>query len=619
MNLRLHQSKSITFLAIVFLLFTAALVSIFFKSSTLMAPTITYVTVCDENDTTCHETNLPYQNPALSTEARVADLIQRMTLAEKIGQMALTEKNSARDLNDIAKYGLGALLSGGGGKPENNTPEGWFKMVKNFQGYSQKTRLKIPLLYGVDASHGHSNVPGATIFPHFIGLGAGRDPELVRDIAKATAEEVSATGIYWVYGPNLDVTKDIRWGRTYETFGSDPKLVAILGQAYIEGLQSFKQGTLSVAATAKHYVGNGSTEWGTSINKKFFIDQGNSNIHEDELRKIHLEPFKQAVQTNVKSVMVGLNKWNDKKISANKYLLTDVLKKEFGFQGFVVSDWYGIFEKESDKYTALVKAVNAGVDMVMLPYDYKFFSESMHKALAQGDINEDRLNEAVERILKVKFEIGLFDTVAVDAPNVHSIGSTQHRELAQTAVRKSLVLLKNNNAVPLSKNTPKILVAGSAADNIGKQSGGWTVEWQGIDGNWIPGTTILKGIQNMASPNTTVEYNLKGSFTGQTGLADIGIAVVGENPYTEGKGDNPNPTLSTEDLETINNLKKVSKKIIVIIISGRPLNIKEYVNDWDAVIAAWLPGSEGQGVADVLFGDYAFTGVLPVEWSLSNN
>lgn len=617
MNFRFSLPKLIIFLTIL-LLFTAGfLVYIFLKPipDPPISSHIEYVRVCDESDIKCHKTDLPYQNSALSAEARVNDLINRMTVAEKIGQMALIEKNSVSDINDIAKYGLGALMSGSGGKPDDNTPAGWQQMVKNFQSYSQKTRLGIPLLYGVDANHGHSNVPGVTIFPHFIGLGASKDQTLVKDVAKATAEEVAATGIYWIFSPNLDVVQDIRWGRTYETFGSDRDLAGILGQAYVEGLQSINRNGLTVAGAAKHYVGNGSTEWGSSINENFSIDQGNTNISEDELRQIHLEPFKQAVDAGVKSVMVGLNKWKGEKISANKYLITDILREELGFQGFVFSDWYGVYETEEDQYSALVKAINAGIDMIMLPYDYKFFSDSIHLALANGDIGQARLDEAVRKILKVKFEIGLFDQVAADTSDINIIGSKPHRELARMAVRKSLVLLKNKNAVPISKKTPKILVAGSAADNIGRQSGGWTVEWQGIDGNWIPGTTILKGIRE-AAPYAKVDYDLMGNFTGQKGLADVGIAVVGESSYAEGWGDNANPKLSAEDLGAINNLKKISKKIIIIIISGRPLDIQEYVNDWDAIIAAWLPGSEGRGIADVLFGDYAFTGTLPVDWKL---
>jgi len=600
------RTKLAIFLSVLFAV--AAIISAYF----FFRPSfdVEYVRICAETETDCHKTNLPYQDSSLPTKERVDDLLSRMTTAEKIGQMALIEKNSIQDLNDIAKYGLGALLSGGGGKPDgDNTAEAWLEMVENFQNYSKKTRLAIPLLYGVDANHGHSNVPGATIFPHFIGLGAAKDPALVKEVAEATAEEVAATGIYWIFSPNLDVIEDIRWGRTYESFGSDSDWVGVLGKAYIEGLQS-------VVGAAKHYVGQGSMEWGTSINNNFSIDQGNSNITEEELRQIHLEPFRQAVEAGTKTILVGLNTWNGGKISSNKYLLTDVLRGEMGFDGFVFSDWYGVYEKESNKYKALVKTINAGVDMIMLPFDYKTFSAYMHRALDNGDIDSKRVDEAVRRILEVKFEVGLFDKVATDKSGLKNIGSEEHRELARKAVRKSLVLLKNNNVLPIAKSTPTILVAGSAANNLGKQCGGWTVEWQGIDGNWIPGTTILEGIMNIVSLGTEVKYDLSGDFSNQEELAEVGIAVVGEDPYAEGWGDDENPKLSEEDIEAIYNLKEISKKIIVVIISGRPLNIKDYTKDWDAVIAAWLPGTEGQGVADVLFGDYDFTGRLPVDWDL---
>lgn len=577
---------------------------------------VKYVEVCDENNSECYKANIPYRNPELSIEERLDDLMGRMTTAEKIGQMALIEKNSVSDPNDIAKYGLGALVSGGGGKPEDNSPAGWLSMVSEFQSYSQKTRLGIPLFYGIDANHGHSNVIGATIFPHSIGLAASRDPDLVREVAKATAEEVANTGINWIYSPDMDVALDMRWGRVYETFGSDPEVVGVLGAAYIEGAQSFDPGGRKIAASAKHYVGNGSTKWGSAMSKEYFIDQGDSVISEEEMRRIHIAPFQKAVDAGVKSVMVGLNRWNGEKVSADKHLITDILKGEMGFQGFVVSDWYGVYDKESDRYDATVRAINAGVDMAMLPYDYKYFSESMHRALANGDISQSRIDDAVSRILKAKFETGLFDKDAKDVYDLEVVGCEPHRELARRAVRQSLVLLKNDGAVPISKNTLKIFVSGSVADNIGKQSGGWTVEWQGIDGNWIPGTTILQGIKNGVSAVSKVEYDLNGDFDSLEGLADVGIAVVGEKPYAEGWGDNANPSLSAEDLKSIENLKGRSKKIVVIIISGRPLDIKKYAKDWDTIIAAWLPGSEGQGVADVLFGDFAFTGTLPVDWSI---
>lgn len=612
-----HSPKLILSLTASLLLIAAVLIYMLIKPDfvkSLIADE--HVQMCNDTNDQCRETNLPYQNSTLSTEVRVADLLNRMTVAEKIGQMALVEKNSVSDLNHIAQYGLGALMSPGNGKPDDNTPAGWLQMVNNFQSYSQKTRLAIPLLYGTDANHGLGAALGATIFPHFIGLGASHDANLVREVAKATAEEVAATGISWIFSPDLDVTKDIRWGRTYETFGSGPKLVGLLGQAYIEGLQSVNQNGLTIAATAKHYVGSGSADWGSSINNDYAIDQGNATISEAELRQIALPPFKQAIKADVKSIMVGLNQWNGSKITFNKYLLNDVLRKELGYKGLVFSDWYGVYGNQINKHSATVKAINAGIDMVMLPFDYQPFSEDLQRAIATGEIKLSRLDEAVGRILTLKFELGLFDQPLTDSSNLKIIGSAAHRELARQAVRESLVLLKNNQTVPLAKNTSNILVAGSAANNLGKQMGGWTVEWQGIDGNWVPGTTILQGIQAAVSPSVEVEYNLTGHFPNQTTLADIGIAIVGENPYSEGVGDKAHPELSAEDLATITNLKKVSRKVVVIIVSGRPLDIKQYVANWDAVIAAWLPGSEGQGVADVLFGDYNFTGTLPVEWEL---
>lgn len=612
MKSKIRIAKIILFTTII-LVVAGISVYIFLNKQNPSLPVTKFVEFCNEDS--CHKNGLPYQDESLTAEARVDDLMSRMTITEKIGQMALIEKNSIKDPDDIARYGLGALLSGGGAKPASNTPEGWLKMVDDFKNISKKTRLAIPLLFGVDAIHGHSNIPGATNFPHFIGLGATNDPDLVKEVAKATAREVAATGIYWTYSPNLDVAKDLRWGRTYETFGSNPDLISRLGTAYILGAQSISQNSISMAATAKHYVGNGASEWNSSINEKFHIDQGNMNISDTELRETHLEPFRRAVNAGVKTVLVGLNKWNGEKVAFNGYLINDILKQELSFTGFVFSDWYGIYEKENNKYQALVDAINAGIDMIMLPFDYQFFSQSIHEALAKGNISESRLNDAVRRILKVKFEIGLFEGAPANQDNLKLIGSEAHRELARMAVRKSLVSLKNKKIIPISKSTNKILVAGSAADNIGKQSGGWTVEWQGIDGNWVPGTTILAGIKNAVSSNTKVEYDLDGNFAKEEKLADIGIAVVGESPYAEGWGDDEDPRLSKTDLQTISNLKKASKKIIVIIISGRPLNIKGIANDWDAIVAAWLPGSEGQGVADVLFGDYPFTGSLPVEWN----
>ncbi|MFA5413585.1 MAG: glycoside hydrolase family 3 protein [Patescibacteria group bacterium] len=607
MNFNFHHSKLITFL-IIALLLIAASVFIFLKLPS--SPP------ADEN-INCHQTNLPYQNPILPIDKRVADLMSRMTDAEKIGQMVLVEKNSIHNLNDITQYNLGALLSGGGAGPKQDSPLAWLQMINSFQSAAKETCLGIPLLYGVDAIHGHSNVLGATIFPHFIGLGASRDQNLIKRVAEATAEEMIVTGIYWNFAPNLDVAKDIRWGKTYETFGSDPDNVSQLGLAYLEGTQDSSAGYFKVLANPKHFIGGGDMEYGTSRNKKFKIEEGNITIDEKTLRQVHLVPFQKAITAGARAIMVGTASWQGKINSDNYHLLTEILKNELGFSGFIVSDWYGVYEIETNQYNSLVRAVNAGIDMVMTPFEYKDFISNMRDALSKGDITKERIDDAVKRILTVKFETGLFDRPQARPEGLSVIGNDQHREIAREAVRKSQVLLKNKNSVlPLSKSLKKIIVAGASADNLGRQAGGWTTEWQGIDGNsGISGTTILEAIKNTVSKDTEVEYNKEGSFSIRNNFADVGV-VVGEKPYAEGWGDIANPSLSPEDLLVIDKVKAQSKKIVVIMVSGRPLNIKEYAKNWDAIIAAWLPGSEGQGVADVLFGDFAFTGTLPVEWEL---
>lgn len=558
-----------------------------------------------------------YRNKNLPTEERVADLLSHMTLEEKIGQMALVEKNSLREVDDISAYGLGAVLSGFGGRPEDNSTEGWRNMVTSFIDESRTSRLGIPIIYGVDAIHGHSNIPGATVFPHAIGLGASGDEILVERVARATANELLSTGVRWSYSPTYDMPEDIRWGRVYETFSDDPALVSRLASAYIRGLQNDNPrptSTASVMATAKHYIGAGGMLWNTSSNENFRIDQGRTPVDEDRLRQHYLPPFKEAVDTGVSSIMVGLNSWGDTKLAASSYLVQTVLKDELGFKGFTVSDWYGVYEIPGGNYAATVTGINSGIDMVMLPFNYKEFIRNVRRAVANGDIPEARINDAVSRILTAKFKLGIFDTVA----KTQSIepGSAVHRDLAREAVAKSLVLLKDGrNLLPISRNVSMIRVAGSAADNIGKQSGAWTVEWQGIDGNWLPGaTSILRGIEESAPPGAVVEFNTLGNFATNSKKAAVGIAVVGEAPYAEGWGDNPYPTLSRGDLATIERLRQACESVIVILVTGRPLLITEEMEDWDSVVVAWLPGSEGSGVADVIFGSKPFTGKLPLPW-----
>lgn len=562
--------------------------------------------------------NPSYLNISLSVHERVKNLLSYMTLDEKIGQMALVEKNSIRTIDDVSHYGLGGILSGFGGKPEDNTPSGWKGMIDAFVSESSTSRLGIPILYGVDANHGHSNVPGATIFPHFIGLGASSDTKLVEAIANATREELQATGVNWSYSPTYDMPEDIRWGRVYETFSDDPDLVSKLGAAYITGLQEnlAHPRNIAILATPKHYIGGGSMLWNTSSNENFKIDQGTTPGSEQKLRTIYLPPFQKAVDAGALSIMVGLNSWNDTKLAADPYLITDVLKGELGFKGFVVSDWYGVYEIPGGNYRAAVTAINAGVDMVMLPFDYKGFIKDVRRAVQKGDISEERIDDATRRILVAKFSLGLFDgDGAREVPDISVLGSKEHRAFARRAVAESLVLLKNKNDVlPIRKDTT-IRVAGSAADNIGKQSGAWTVEWQGIDGNWLPGaTSILSGIKEIAGKDARVEFEEHAQFSIDTPKADIGIAVVGESPYAEGWGDNSKPSLSEDDLTTIKNLQKVSRAIVVVLVTGRPLIITDEIDSWDAVVVAWLPGSEGTGVADVLFGKKLFTGTLPLPW-----
>lgn len=553
-------------------------------------------------------------------EKRVSDLLSRMTLEEKIGQMALVDKNSLKNVEDISLYNLGGVLSGAGAKPAINSPKGWQDMVDSMKNQSMKSRLGIPILYGVDAIHGHANVLGATVFPHAIGLGATADRELVEDVAIATAQELKATGVNWSYSPSLDAPKDIRWGRVYEAFSDDSSLNSLLGSAYISGTQRSSAGS-NVLATAKHYLATGSMVWGESNHKKFKIDQGKTSPDEQNLINQYLPPYKSAVDANVASVMVGLNQWGDQRIIDSKSLVTDKLKNELGFKGFVVSDWYGVYEYSNvSKYQANINTINAGLDMAMLPYDYKTFIKDVSKAVKKGKISQSRVDDAVERILYQKFKAGLFNT-APSTTGLEKVGSVEHHQLARKAVSESAVLLKNkNDLLPLVKNTGHILVAGSGADNVGRQCGAWTVEWQGIDGNWTPGgTSILQGIRDVTGGNSLVDYEKNGNFGTFTKKADVGIAIISEKPYAEGWGDNPNPTISKEDLQTIERLKASSNKIIVVILSGRPLLISDQIQSWDSLIAGWLPGSEGAGLADVLFGDKPFTGKLPLLWPSSIN
>jgi beta-glucosidase len=561
-----------------------------------------------------------YTDATQPIDARVADLLSYMTLEEKIGQMTLIEKNSLEAQGDIATYYLGALLSGAGSKPEQNTTAGWLRMINSFQAEAKNTRLGIPLLYGVDAIHGHAHVSGATVFPHAIGLGATRNEALVESIARATAVEISATGANWSFSPNLDQPKDIRWGRVYEAFSDETALVSELGVAYVRGLQSTSsddgvEPQQLILATPKHFLGLGGMVWNSSLNKNFNIDQGVTPAREEMLRNHYLPPFAEAIDAGALSVMVGLNTWGDARMVLQKYLLTDVLKGELRFKGFTVSDWYGVHEGRKNIFWATVSAVNAGVDMVMLPFDYKTFARHMKWANRLGLISDARIDDAVGRILYAKFTLGLFDKEAI-LTATPVIPYESHRVLAREAVAQSMVLVKNDEGVlPIQPNVSHIRVAGSAAHNIGKQMGAWSIEWQGIEGNEVLGaTSILDGILRAVSVDTKVEFDRLGMFPRNGTKADIGIAVVGEKPYAEGWGDTAYPILDTEDLIAITHLQTTCKKVVVVIVSGRPLFIEKEIDSFDALVEAWLPGSEGEGVADVLFGRTPFSGRLPLPW-----
>lgn len=557
---------------------------------------------------------------------RADALLSQMTLDEKIGQMTQVEKNSIQP-GDIAKYYIGSILSGGGGSPKTNSVEAWVEMVDAFQKEALATRLGIPIIYGVDAVHGHGNLLGATIFPHQIGLGASRNSELVRQIGRATAEEVLATGIQWNFAPVIAVPLDIRWGRTYEAYAEDTDLVRELGNAYIQGQQSIPGGynpaagqELYLLATPKHYLGDGGTIFGTStqvIIKPYLIDQGDMRLGETTIRKLFLPSYQAAVSSGARSVMVSLSSWNGTKMHAQKYWLSEVLKGELGFQGFIISDWGGMDQISDDYYEAIVTGINAGVDMVMVPYDYIRFIDTMKRAVRNGDITMNRINDAVRRILAVKIELGLFDHPYADSTLREAVGSDAHRALARQAVRESLVLLKNEAAaLPISRDSRLIYVAGQGADDVGMQCGGWTIEWYGKSGDIQPGTTILQGLRAEVSADTLVEYKPDGDFDG---MADVGVVVVGEQPYVEGLGDVSDLSLSQTDIQVILNLRDHSQRLVVVILSGRPLIITEQYPMVDAWVAAWLPGTEGAGVAEVLFGDFPFTGKLPFTWPRFNN
>lgn len=553
--------------------------------------------------------NQIYLDPSASNDSRVEDLLAKMTLDEKIGQMTQADHAAVSNLDDVKNYYLGSILSGGGSDPTpENTPLDWTNLYDSLQTKALETRLSIPLIYGIDAVHGHSNVKGAVIFPHNIGLGATRNPQLIKNAARITAIEIAATGIDWNFAPCIAVPRDERWGRTYEGFGETPELAELLGSAAVRGLQNDSLNTpTSIVACAKHYVGDGGTLDG--------VDQGNTVLTEEELRAIHLPGYISAIENDVKTIMASYNSWNGNKLHGNKYLLTDVLKNELGFKGFIISDWAAIDQIPGDYASDVEVSINAGIDMVMVPNNYQEFFNTLKMLVEQNKISIERIDDAVSRILRVKFELGLFERPFADRSLLSLVGSASHREVARQCVRESAVLLKkNDNIIPLPKSNVKVLVAGEHADNIGLQCGGWTIQWQGASGEITDGTTILEGLKKIA-PNNEFIYNAKGNFDSEE--ADYAIVVVGEEPYAEGNGDNSDLTLNDSHVKLVRKLKKMGLPVITILISGRPMIINTELHNSDALLAAWLPGTEGDGIAEIIFGDHIPSGVLPVTWQKS--
>jgi beta-glucosidase len=603
---------------------------------------------------------LPYLDRRLPVDRRVADLLGRMSVEEKIGQMTQAERGAvAADPSLVARWRLGSVLSGGGSTPATNTPAAWVEMVNDFQAQALSTRLQIPMIYGIDAVHGHGNVYGATIFPHNVGLGASRDPALVERIGHATATEVRATGIPWNFAPCVCVSRDERWGRSYESFGEDPALVIPM-ETVIDGLQGRRANQLDdsdrVLATAKHYAGDGDTDYDEATaaanegkpwwEQRYPIDQGVTVTDRAHFARTDLSPYVPAVRTHdVGSVMPSFSgvDWtedglgNPTKMHANRELITDVLKGQMGFHGFVISDWEGIHqipdpaEPTNGGLTAykVRVGVNAGTDMFMEPNTAEQFEQLLLAEVTAGRVSQARLDDAVRRILRKKFELGLFEQPYASAANLDQVGSAEHRAIARDAVAKSQVLLKNSGqALPLRKDA-KVYVAGRNADDIGNQAGGWTITWQGQSGDVIPGTTVLEGIREVA-PKAQVTYSADASAP--TAGADVGVVVVGETPYAEGYGDVGGPecgwcsvpqqeekslSLQPADRAAIDKVCAEIETCVVLVVSGRPQVVTDQLGEIDALVASWLPGSEGAGVADVLFGRRPFTGRLPVTWPSS--
>ena len=574
-----------------------------------------------------------------SDEAAMRDIerwLAAMSLEQKIGQMVQPERMAITP-QEVRKFHIGSVLSGGGSCPGDNRPQDWIAMNDAYWAASMEAgsgHLAIPLLYGVDAIHGNANVRGATVFPHNIGLGAANDPGLIERIAAATAREILATGVDWTFAPTLAVARDDHWGRTYESYSEDPAIVSRYAGRFVTGMQG-DLGDDGVVACAKHWVGDGGTGNG--------IDQGETTLGFDDLNRLHIAPYLPAIDAGVLTVMASFNSWNGDKCHGHRFLITDVLKGQLGFDGLVVSDWDGIDYLDEDHGRAVELGVNAGIDMFMTSVEWRAFIDHLVAHVREGRVPIERIDDAVRRILGVKVRFGLFDKPRPAErkwSGSDCFGSKGHRDLAREAVRKSLVLLKNDTDIlPLARDA-SILVAGRQADNRGAQCGGFSIEWQGTTGNDAVegGTSIWEGIQAVAPG---ARRSSDGSDA-DPARDDVAVVVIGEDPYAEGMGDvragdeviveagsmirglmkvlDPYgqslslASLHPEDLQTIARIHEAGIPVVSILVSGRPLGIGPELEYSNAFVAAWLPGSEGQGIADVLFGDFDFEGRLSFSW-----
>ena len=568
----------------------------------------------------------------VTEETFVAGKLQAMSLLDKVGQMTMAERMHVTP-EQVKRFALGSVLSGGGSHPGNNRPEDWVKMNDEFwqAATEEDDSPGIPILFGIDAVHGHNNVRGATLFPHNIAFGAAGDTDLVKAAARITAREILASGLEWNFAPTLAVVQNCQWGRTYESYGDDPELIAAFGKAYVESVQDE-----GVMGCVKHWVGDGGTDHG--------VDQGETTLTFEQLRDVHIAPYLPALQSGVLSVMVSFNSWNGLKCHGHRGLVNDYLKGDLGFEGIVVSDWDGIDYLDENYDKAIELSVSAGIDLFMVPERWQLFIERLVMLVESGRVPLARIDDAVTRILRTKLRFGLFDLPRPSlrpGANGETFGSLEHRAVARTVVQKSQVLLKNDDhCLPLNPDS-RVIVAGKNANNLGAQCGGWTVSWQGEEnGERIEGTTIWQGIAE-ASPNAVLSQGLDGADADPL-KHDVAVVVVGETAYAEGHGDiRPSSAvldetkskitgwmrpldaygdslqlarLHPEDLACIQTISSKGIPVVVVLISGRPLVVEPELALSKSFIAAWLPGSEGGGVADLLFGRVPFSGKLPLAW-----